>query len=398
MRVIVVGAGIGGLTAAGLLARAGHETVLVEKARAFGEVGAGIQIAPNASRVLASLGLGEPLAAVGTTAERVVYRRWRDDAEILASPIGDAHLERYGHPYFNVYRPDLIEVLRQGLTHPERPVEVRLGAEVLDVATTADGATVAPADGEVLAADVIVGADGIKSAVRTALFGAMPGRFSGWLAYRALVPRDRVPDWPIEITNRLGPDRHLVSYFVGRDQRYLNLVCVVPEPSWDLESWTEPGELADLRDHFADWSPAVQAILDEVVEPVHRWALYDREPLDAWTRGRVTLLGDACHPMVPFMAQGACMAIEDAAVLTRCLDDGPTPGAAIARYERARLPRTADLQRRSWRNCTVFHLPDGPEQRARDARMGERSGSGAEALAAFDDVQGYDALSVPLPR
>ena len=394
MRIVVAGAGIGGLAAAGLLRRAGHEVILLERSTAFGEIGAGIQIAPNASRVIAALGLADELAHIGTTAERAVYRRWEDDGEIMSTPIGNAHVERYGHPYYNVYRPDLIDLLATGLDG----VDVRFGCEVIGAGNTADGAVVELASGEVLDGDAVVAADGIKSAVRTSVFGEMPGRFSGWVAYRAMVPRERVADLPIEITNRLGPGRHLVSYFVGRDQRLLNLVCVVPEASWDVESWSEPGDLSDLRAFFADWSPGCLAILDQVEEPVYRWALYDREPLGRWTDGRITLLGDACHPMVPFMAQGACMAIEDGAVLARCLDHDASIDDALLRYERVRLPRAAKLQNASWRNCTTFHLPDGREQRSRDDFYRSLSGVGSDALAAFDDVQGYDALHASIDR
>lgn len=392
MRVVLVGAGIGGLTAAGLLRQAGHEVVLVEKASEFGQVGAGIQIAPNASRVIAALGLADELASVGTTADRIVYRRWADDSELMTIPVGDAHLERYGHPYYNVYRPDLIDVLTKALDG----VELRLGAEVVGAETMADGAAVELASGDAIEGDAVIAADGIGSGIRTALFGQVPGRFSGWIAYRALVPRERVEGMAIEITNRLGPDRHLVSYFVGRDQRFLNLVCVVPEESWDVESWSEPGRLSDLRAAFADWSSPCQAVLDEIEEPVFRWALYDREPLERWTSGRITLLGDACHPMVPFMAQGACMAIEDGAVLTRCLDRDATVDEALQRYEWVRRPRATKLQNASWRNCTTFHLPDGPEQEASDRVYGSRSGAGSEALAALDKIQGYDAINTSI--
>jgi salicylate hydroxylase len=267
-------------------------------------------------------------------------------------------------------------------------VRVRFGAEVVGVRD--DGLELA--GGETVAADVVVGADGIHSAVRTALFGPLPARFSGLAAYRALIPGDAVADLAVEVTNRMGPGRHLVSYFVGRGRRYYNLVCVVPEPTWDVESWTEPGSLDDLRDRFAGWSSGVDRLLDLVVEPVYRWALHDRQPLDAWSRGAATLLGDACHPMLPFMAQGACQAIEDAVVLTRCLDDaGDDVAAALRRYEAVRLPRSARLQRLSWRNATTYHLPDGDDQRARDARLAATADP-----AASDWLHGYDALTADL--
>ena len=221
-------------------------------------------------------------------------------------------------------------------------------------------------------------------------------RFSGYVAYRALVPRDRVEDLPIEVTNRLGPDRHVVTYFVGEHQRFLNLVAFVPESHWTLESWTEPGDLSELIRSYADWAPALTRVLSAVEPPVFRWAMHDREPLPQWSAGRVTLLGDSCHAMLPFMAQGGCQALEDAVVLTRCLRgvDPESPrgvAAALTRYELTRRDRTTLIQGRSWKNATVFHLPDGPDQERRDADLSRRSPT--EALELNDWLYGYDAVS-----
>jgi salicylate hydroxylase len=382
--VAIAGAGIGGLTLAAALAGAGHEVEVIEKAPGFGEIGAGIQISPNAARVLAALGFGDAMAAIGTRPERAVVRRWDDDRELGATALGLTVMERHGQPYYNVFRPDLIEVLGAGLGN----VGVRFGGEVVAV----KGSSLVLADGGLVEADAVVGADGIHSAVRTAVFGPMPARFSGFAAYRALVPGEAVADLAVEVTNRMGPGRHLVSYFVGRERRYYNLVCVVPEATWDVESWTEPGSLAELRAHFAGWSGEVARLLEHVVEPVYRWALHDRQPLERWSDGAVTLLGDACHPMLPFMAQGACQAIEDAAVLTRCLDEaGDDVAGALHRYDALRRPRTARLQTLSWKNATTYHLPDGDAQRARDARL-----AGDDNAGASDWLYGYDALTVDL--
>ncbi len=389
--IVVVGAGIGGLTLAALAARAGHQVTVVERANELGEVGAGIQISPNAGAVLDELGVRDGLLEVGTTPAAAVSRRWDDDRELLRRPFGGVVQARYGRPYLNVYRPDLIELLTGALPHG---VELRLGTQVVAVDPTT--ATVSTGDGETLAADVVVGADGIHSAVRDAIVGPFPSRFSGYVAYRALVPRELVADQPVEVTNRMGPDAHVVTYFVGREQRFFNVVCVAPEPAWDVESWTEPASLADLRDAFAAWSPGLQAILEVVTEPIFRWALHDRQPLPQWSSGRATLLGDACHPMLPFMAQGACQAIEDAMVLVRCLAlDDETP-AALRRYEALRRPRTAEIQRRSWRNATVFHLPDGPEQQVRDERLAAASRLDPAQDDALDWLYTYDATTVSL--
>ncbi|MFV0526365.1 MAG: FAD-dependent monooxygenase [Acidimicrobiales bacterium] len=411
MRVIVVGAGIGGLTAAGLLHRDGHRVELLERSSGFGEVGAGIQISPNASRVLAGLGLGPAFARVATTPERVVLRRWDDSSILLVTPTGDRAERRYGHRYANVYRPDLVEVLAGAI----RDVPVRFGVTVTGAAPTAAGAAVTLADGEVREADLVIGADGIHSAIRRDRFGADSPRYSGNAAYRALVPREAVGDLPVEVTNHLGPGGHLVSYFVGEDRRFLNLVCVVEEPEPAGESWTIEGSPTELRDSFAGWSPRVTDMLDAVVEPVFRWSLYDREPLDSWCDPPVVLLGDASHPMLPYMAQGAAQAMEDAACLSVLLHPdrgfGPRFSATrdadrarlaerLATYERARKPRTTRIQQRAYRNRTTFHLPDGPDQQRRDtalAEAGARDPDGEAGTAALDWLHGHDPFAVPTP-
>ena len=392
MKVAIAGAGIGGLTLAALLHRAGHDVEMVEKAGAFGEIGAGIQISPNGTRILEAIGLSAALARVGTTPRRLVARRWQDDSELMAQPMGAAPIQRYGFAYYNIYRPDLIDMLASAAAE----VPIRFGAEAVAARNTGSGAALELADGDSVEADVVVGADGIHSAVRDSLFGQTPSRFSELVAYRALVPRERVADLPVEATNRQGPGQHLVSYFVGAQQRYLNLVCIVPEKHWDVEGWNEPGSLEHLRADFSDWSPSLNAVLDEVSEPIFRWALHDRSPLEQWGVGRVTLLGDACHAMLPFMAQGACQGMEDAAVLCRLLSSTDQRGVpeALARYARIRQPRAAELQKRSRSNATIFHLPDGPEQQRRDARYAAIARSGAQD--AFDWLYGYDALRIDL--
>jgi salicylate hydroxylase len=380
MRAIIVGGGIGGLTAAIALRQTGWSVQVIERAEQFGEVGAGVQLGPNATRVLKRLGLGEKLDQIGVAPEAVRFLRWADDAVLAEWQIADL-LGRFGSPYYTVYRPDLI-----GMLAAAQPSEdMMLGTEVTDVSATPGGAAVSTADGTRLEADLVLGCDGIHSTVRSRSIGDAPARFSGMCAYRAMVSSDGVEH---TVRNWLGPDRHSVAYPVGRDGRYLNLVCVDTASEWRTESWTAPGDPDELRNAFKGWSPELTSLLDRVAEPIYRWGLYDREPLPTWLASAVALVGDACHPMLPFMAQGAAQAIEDAGVLAQCLAGGADLGDALRRYEQLRLPRASRIQRLSYDNNVVYHLADGPEQRARDDSMIRGEAFSADALSwLFEDDQ-----------
>jgi salicylate hydroxylase len=379
MRAIIVGAGIGGLTAAIALRQTGWSVKVIERAEQFGEVGAGVQLGPNATRVLARLGLGEKLNEIAAAPEAVRFLRWADDAVLTEWHIA-AQMRRFGAPYYTLYRPDLIEIL--AAVQPSE--DIMLGTEVTDVSATPGGAAVYTADGARLEADLALGCDGIHSIVRSRAIGDVPARFSGMCAYRAVVPSDGVER---TVRNWLGPHRHLVAYPVGRGGRYLNLVCVDTASDWRTESWTAPGDPEELQTAFTGWSPEVTSLLARVAGPIYRWALYDREPLSTWLAPRIALLGDACHPMLPFMAQGAAQAIEDASVLAQCLAGGADLGDALRRYEQLRRPRAARIQRLSWDNNTVYHLTDGPEQRARDSAMIRGEAFGSALSWVYEDDQ-----------
>jgi len=248
------------------------------------------------------------------------------------------------------------------------------------------------ADGSTVDVDVLVGADGIHSAVRESLFGPQEANFTGCVAYRGLVPADRLGHLGLEVTSEvwMGPERHFVHYFV-QNERLVNFVAIVEQDTWTRESWTDHGDVAVALADYDGWHPQVRSILGSVDE-TFVWALFDRAPLDRWSAGRVTLLGDACHAMLPFMAQGAAQAIEDGATLTSCLIQVEQPEEALRLYEQLRLPRTSRIQAQSAINKIRFHLPDGPEQQERDTQMA--SGSTDWSVRAVAWIYGHDAAEI----
>jgi 2-polyprenyl-6-methoxyphenol hydroxylase-like FAD-dependent oxidoreductase len=387
----VIGGGIGGLAAALSLLRAGLDVHVYERAAVLGEVGAGIQVSPNASRVLYRLGLAEELARTGVRPIAMHQRRWDDGGTLLRTPLGDAVVEAFGFPHYQMHRADLLFALARAL-----PVErVHLGHRLVALADRGDRVEATFEHGEAARFDVIVGADGIHSTVRSILFGPQRPRFTGCVAYRGLVPAERLAHLDLELTTQIwmGPGGHFVHYFV-RSRRLVNFVTAVEQDSWTRESWTDRADVADALAALAGWHPQVHEILRSVDEPFI-WALFDRAPLPRWSSGSVTLLGDACHPMLPFMAQGAAQALEDGAVLTSCLtqrEDRPIPELLLL-YETVRKPRASRLQGLSEVNKTRFHLPDGAAQRERDEQM---AGGGTDwSIKAVEWIYSHDASILP---
>jgi len=390
MRVIVVGAGLGGLALALGLGRVGIDVLVLEQASAFGEAGAGIQLSPNAVRALRSLGLEERVRGIGFAPQAVEVRDHASGRRRLRTELGDAAQARWRAPYLQVHRADLHALLLDAAGRTGR-ADFRLGARVAGVEA---GAAVLEG-GERLPADVVVGCDGVRSAVRAALWGDDAARFTGQVAWRGTVPVDRLPPGLVRPMAQVwtGPHRHFVCYPV-RGGALINFIAVTEERRWRTESWSEPGDRAALLHAFDGWPGSARALI-EGADAVWRWALYDRPPLPRWSKGTITLLGDAAHPMLPFLAQGAAMAIEDAVVLAGALTPGGPVEAALARYEAARRARTARVQAWSRRNAALFHLPGSLAAGAFGAASVLDRIKPGGAAQRFDWLYGYDAAAAP---
>jgi salicylate hydroxylase len=388
--VIIVGAGIGGLTAALAIARRGFEVAVFDQAQGLEEVGAGIQLSPNASRILLALGLAEQLRrhVVAPEELRVIDAR---TARVLArAPLGATAERRYGAPYWVIHRGDLQTVLLEAVrAHPG--IVLHLGARVEDFTLTEAGVTISArsAQGELEhRGAALIGADGLWSSLRRSLGHGREARFAGHSAWRALAPAETVvPALRTPAVNLwLGSRAHLVHYPV-RGGSLVNVVAIIRD-DWREAGWSAPAERAEILARYsaATWSATACALL---AAPLHwqKWALYDRRPLAHWGTGAVTLLGDAAHPMLPYLAQGAAMAIEDAAVLAqRLAETRDNPAGAMRRYERQRRSRTARAQRAARRNGTMYQL-GGPAASLRSLALAAIGG--ARLLARYDWLYGW---------
>ncbi|MEL7028892.1 MAG: FAD-dependent monooxygenase, partial [Pseudomonadota bacterium] len=324
------------------LARAGRSVAVFEQAPELGEVGAGLSLPPNATKILARLGLGEPIAALADTPDRGLIRNGKSGAVLSDTPFAEPMREAFGAPYYQMLRPRLHELLVQALEEAA-PGAVRLGAEVLGVDVQADRAVLRLAGDETVGAAAVIGADGVRSKLREDLFGRQPARFTGYVAWRATVDMAALPDslGASQSVVWVGEGRQFVHYPIDQGRK-LNVVAFAGGQTWDVESWTEPADPAELQATFAGWSDEVGAVLAAIAPAqCFKWALFDREPLARWTQGRVALLGDAAHPMLPFLGQGAAMAIEDAYVLANLLSQNGSVFEALAGYEVARAERAA---------------------------------------------------------
>ncbi len=382
-RIVILGGGIGGLAAAAFLEQHGLPATVYEQAPQLREVGAGLVVAPNAARQLRRLRV---LARFRVRAVELEvgweFRRWKDGAVLSAEQLAGSCEELYGEQTYTAHRADLLSAIAAKVP----PAGIQLGKRAVGLESRGDTLRLAFADGARVDADVIIGADGVHSVVRRSLVGDAPATFSGLCAFRALVPAERAPDFARRRAQTLwvGPEHHLVHYPVSAGES-VNLVAFAPAGDFTVESWTATATVEEFLTEFDGWDGRLVDLISASGTP-GRWALVDREPLTEWTQGGITLLGDAAHPMFPFFAQGAAQAIEDAAVLARCLADGMgDPARALRRYEQIRIPRTTRLQAVSHGRAYINHLPDGPEQRRRDADYARQ-----DPLIANGWIYGYD--------
>jgi len=387
-RVAVVGGGIGGLTLAIALRRAGVDVVVFERTAELREVGAAVAVAANSTRLLARLGLADELAAVSTVPSELVFRDGMNGQLLVSHPIGrdDAYRTRYGSPLYGLHRGQLQRIL--GTALGAEPL--RLGREVTGLHETPDEIVVQCADGAEFAADIVVGADGVHSMVRTWITDEQPPVYTRTSGFRGLVPTEALPSLPDvrALQFWVGADAHLLHYSIN-DGSLVNFLAVREGP----ETWpagtgpleTEPGTLAAM---FKGWHPAVHEMISAVPQSVC-WPLYSQPPLRRWSRGRVVLIGDAAHAMLPHHGQGANQAIEDAIVLADCLTGAPggEHAAAFDRYARLRRARTRKIQRASLATSPLLHVPAGPIATRRDANA-------ARFPELFDWIHAYDAAAV----
>jgi salicylate hydroxylase len=378
-RIAIVGGGIGGLAAALAFERRGAETVVCEQSGELSEIGAGLNLTPNAFKACRALGIEDKVLGIGSGTDFLTIRSWNSGRVISRTRRGDFP-KMFGAPNMGVHRADLLEVLAGAL----KTTHLRFGARCTGVETGARTAAARFADGSAVEADLVVGADGIHSAVRESLFGADTPRFTGCICWRGMARAEDIPS-DIAIADGLmwmGPHGHVVHYPVRRGE-LLNIVAHIDSDAWTEESWTHECDVGEVTDTYAAWNPALTRLYP-CSERWYKWALYDRDPLEKWSVGRVTLLGDSAHAMLPYLGTGAGMAIEDACVLAAAVArNAGDLDAALATYERLRVPRTKAAVLGARARAKENHLASPWARLKRDVKFALRERFGTRDNTAF---------------
>ena len=358
-QISIVGAGIGGVATALALQQRGIAVRIYEQASKLAEVGAGLHMSPNSLHVLYALGLKPALDKVQFQADVIATRHYQTNVANFEAPLDDAFREKFGASYVQFHRADLHNTLIDAVLGNDAE-SIVLNKQVVGVKEREQDVQLSFLDGSNEHTPVAVAADGVHSVMRSALHGELGAKFTGHVAYRGMVSADTIGTDVIPPCCNIwvGPGKHVVAYYIRRGE-LLNYVALVEEPGWQTESWTTKGDKAELAAYFENWHPSVQALVEQTpAEQCFKWALLVREPLPRWSTARTTLLGDAAHPMVPYVAQGAAMAIEDAWVLAHFAASGDEPAKALKDYESARLSRTSAVQAAAWEQGQLNHAVD----------------------------------------
>jgi len=398
MKAIIIGGGIGGLSAGLCFNHFGWDVEILEQAPDLGEVGAGLQVSPNAMKVFEALDLGQAMADKGFRPEAIELRMGLSGMHLIRATLGDVAEVRWGSPYLHIHRADLISVLQSAL-ETRAAGSIRLGCNVTGYVQTSNSAAAILANGERVQGDVLIGADGIHSAIRTQMHGPDRPVFTGNVAWRALVPVERLgKDIPNPVAGAwMGRGKHAVTYLL-RNGKLANLVAIVERDDWTKEGWSEKGSREEALKDFAGWHPIVTRLIEES-EELYRWALFDRPSLNTWTDNCVALMGDAAHPMLPFMAQGAAIAIEDAWVLAQQILTAPDIMDALAGYETARMARGEKLQNISRGNAKLFHESGNLACALRSAKFAAASNLAALQHMKLGPIYGVNVVKdYPLGR
>lgn len=393
--ILIVGAGIGGLTAALALLRKGLDVDVYEQAPELGEVGAGVQISPNGNRVLHEIGVLDEVRKTAVETQSKEIRLWNTGQTWKLFDLGTIAVERYGMPYLTVYRPDLHAALADGV-RAIKPGAIHLNAKCVGFEQRGARVSIRLQDGRTAESDALIGADGVHSGIRTQLFGADKPKFTGIIAWRTVAPMERLPKHLNRMVgaNWVGKGGHVVHYPVRRGE-LMNCNSLIERNDWTIESWSTVGDLDECLRDFAGWHDDIHQIFRNG-RSLAKWALMLREPMARWSEGHITLLGDACHAMLPMLAQGAVMALEDGFILARCFEKyGEDIPAALQAYEAARRERANKTITGSAENAKRFHNPALASKEGAQAYV-DREWSEERIKQRYEWLFTYDVTRVPV--